>query len=141
MKAGEQRFIMSLRATGEGHISSIIFKTGVVDHLSNIILDEDAPYCTNLEKNHKASYTKSFIEDRLVFYPNFEIKILDYLSEYFTASEALELINFKLSRNENVVDSIKILEEIFDSNYELTSSSGLSIGEKVIFPNVKISHF
>src|ERR1700712_2934675 len=28
---GELRFVMSLRATGEGHISSIIFKTGVVD--------------------------------------------------------------------------------------------------------------
>src|SRR5678816_1006297 len=28
---GEQRFIMSLRATGEGHISSVVFQTGIVD--------------------------------------------------------------------------------------------------------------
>ena len=28
---GEQRFVMSLRAVGEGHISSIEFRTGVVD--------------------------------------------------------------------------------------------------------------
>ena len=28
---GEQRFVMSLRAVGEGHISSIEFRTGVID--------------------------------------------------------------------------------------------------------------
>ena len=31
LKPGEQRFVMSLRATGEGHISSIVFQTGIVD--------------------------------------------------------------------------------------------------------------
>ena len=29
--AGERRFVMSLRAVGEGHISSIEFRSGVVD--------------------------------------------------------------------------------------------------------------
>ena len=28
---GAVRFIMSLRATGEGHVSSIVFRTGVID--------------------------------------------------------------------------------------------------------------
>lgn len=50
LKTGEQRFVMSLRATGEGHISSIIFKTGIVDHLANIILDEGPAYFTSLKK-------------------------------------------------------------------------------------------
>ena len=31
LAAGEVRFVMSLRAIGEGHISSIEFRTGVVD--------------------------------------------------------------------------------------------------------------
>ena len=31
LQAGEQRFVMSLRATGEGHISSIVFQTGIID--------------------------------------------------------------------------------------------------------------
>jgi len=137
LKSGEQRFLMSLRATGEGHISSIIFKTGVVDHLLNIVLDEDAPYSTNLKKNHGASYHKDFIKKRLAFYPGFEIKILDCLPEYFTANEAFELIGVKLSRTENAAASIKVLEEIFDGNYELHSPPGISINEKVIFPNAQ----
>jgi hypothetical protein len=31
LKKGSLRFIMSLRATGEGHISSIVFRSGVLD--------------------------------------------------------------------------------------------------------------
>jgi predicted GH43/DUF377 family glycosyl hydrolase len=137
LKPCEQRFIMSLRATGEGHISSIIFKTGVIDRLSDIVLDEEAAYCTTLKKNHAASYTKQFIKTRLAFHPAFEIKILDYLPEYFTATEALDIVANKLSRSEDGFVAIKILEEVFDTNYELYSLPGLSISEKVIFPNAK----
>src|SRR6266516_1485454 len=36
LQPGEQRFVMSLRATGEGHISSVVFQTGVVDDRANI---------------------------------------------------------------------------------------------------------
>jgi hypothetical protein len=31
LKKGSLRFVMSLRATGEGHISSIVFRSGVLD--------------------------------------------------------------------------------------------------------------
>src|SRR5688500_14444931 len=33
---GQQRFIMSVRAVGEGHISSIGFRTGVIDERCNL---------------------------------------------------------------------------------------------------------
>jgi len=36
---GDLRFVMSLRATGEGHISSIVFQTGVVNAAGDIALD------------------------------------------------------------------------------------------------------
>ena len=38
--AGALRFIMSLRATGEGHISSIEFRTGTVDKKGDVVVDE-----------------------------------------------------------------------------------------------------
>jgi hypothetical protein len=31
LASGSLRFILSLRATGEGHISSVTFRTGLVD--------------------------------------------------------------------------------------------------------------
>ena len=51
LQAGEQRFVMSLRATGEGHISSVVFHTGIIDANANIILDKASGYFTSLKKN------------------------------------------------------------------------------------------
>jgi predicted GH43/DUF377 family glycosyl hydrolase len=41
---GALRFIMSLRATGEGHISSIEFRTGLIDRGGGIHLDRTSRY-------------------------------------------------------------------------------------------------
>lgn len=37
---GSQRFILSLRATGEGHISSLVFRQGIVDRDGNITIED-----------------------------------------------------------------------------------------------------
>ncbi len=50
LTAGEKRFILSLRATGEGHISSIVFITGIIDEKNAISLDERSKFITNPEK-------------------------------------------------------------------------------------------
>ena len=60
LKPGEQRFIMSLRATGEGHISSIIFQTGVIDK-THIKLDKGSGYFSSLIRRADMVYTKDFI--------------------------------------------------------------------------------
>lgn len=41
---GEARFVMSLRAVGEGHVSSICFRTGVVDAAGEVRLDAQGRY-------------------------------------------------------------------------------------------------
>ena len=43
LRPGEQRFVMSLRAVGEGHISSIEFRTGVIDGASDVTFDPLGP--------------------------------------------------------------------------------------------------
>jgi predicted GH43/DUF377 family glycosyl hydrolase len=134
LRPGEQRFIMSLRATGEGHISSIVFKTGLIDDLLNITLYEDSGYFTKLKKNDEAIYNRDFIKKRVAFFPDFEKKILEDLPDTFTAAEAIQHTKNRLSHHESAV-SIKHLQEVFDTNYDLQSSSDLSISEKVIFPS------
>ncbi len=136
LRPGEQRFIMSLRATGEGHISSIVFKTGIVDNLLNITLYKDSGYFTKLKKNDEAIYSRDFIKKRVAFIPSFRIEILENLPDNFTATKALLFIKDKLSQDQTTTASIKQLEEIFDTNYELRSSN-FPISEKVIFPNAK----
>lgn len=136
LQQGEQRFIMSLRATGEGHISSIIFQTGVVDELNNISLDISHHFFTCLNKNERTLYEKSFIEKATSFFPGFQKEILDILPEQFTANEALQKIQNSGIIKSGLFDStVENLKTVLDSNYELESSPGISLDEKVIFPN------
>lgn len=46
VKEGQIRFILSLRATGEGHISSLEFMSGVLDRKGNVQLDETRRFAT-----------------------------------------------------------------------------------------------
>jgi len=137
LKQGEQRFIMSLRATGEGHISSIVFKTGIIDDLLNITLDKESEYFTCLQKNHGAKYSRQFVQKCTSLLHGFKNEIAESLPDNFTAKEAIAILKNKYSSDESAANSIKQLEEIFDTNYELQSSSRLPINEKVIFPNAK----
>jgi predicted GH43/DUF377 family glycosyl hydrolase len=54
LKRGQLRFVMSLRATGEGHISSIVFQTGIIDRAGDIRLDEPTGYFTRLRVREPA---------------------------------------------------------------------------------------
>jgi predicted GH43/DUF377 family glycosyl hydrolase len=44
LAAAERRVVLSLRATGEGHISSIVFRTGVLAANGELGLEEPSPY-------------------------------------------------------------------------------------------------
>jgi len=44
LEKGEMRFVMSLRATGEGHVSSIVFRTGILFPDGSISLSPLTPY-------------------------------------------------------------------------------------------------
>jgi predicted GH43/DUF377 family glycosyl hydrolase len=129
LQQGEQRFVMSLRATGEGHISSIVFHTGVADTCAKIRLDASSAYFTPLRKNAEAIYTKDFIKKRAAFFNGFKMEVIDFCPEQFTASEAIYIIS-KIADEK----SAHQFKEIIDTNYELESSTNLAINEKVIFP-------
>ena len=138
LQPGEQRFVMSLRATGEGHISSIVFHTGIVDANANIILDKTSGYFTSLKKNDEIEYGKDFLEKRAVFFTSLRMELVDILPDHFSAAQAIRIISkSSLNSNTSMDDAVKQLEEIFDTNYELQSSAHLPINERVIFPNAK----
>jgi predicted GH43/DUF377 family glycosyl hydrolase len=137
---GEVRFVMSLRATGEGHISSVVFHTGIIDQNAKIKIDPPTGYFTPIRKHEDAVYTKDFISKRAALSSTFNMHLLDYLPEKFTAADALSIMQTnetELQANQGVQSSVAYLQNIFDTNYELENSSSIPINEKVIFPNAK----
>lgn len=136
LKPGEQRFIMSLRATGEGHISSIVFQTGTVDK-KNIKLDKGSGYFSSLVRKPDMVYTKDFVSKRAATFPSFNAVALDYLPNLFTYTEAHVIFKSISPHHSSHRHSIEIIENILDTNYGLESASQLPINETVIFPNAK----
>src|SRR5271157_4506698 len=59
---GTLRFIMSLRATAEGHISSITFRTGLLDADNNITIDTPTRYSIEPVQVPNANYEKRLFE-------------------------------------------------------------------------------
>ncbi|MFO0039686.1 MAG: glycoside hydrolase family 130 protein [Synechococcaceae cyanobacterium] len=68
LEAGYLRVVLSLRATGEGHISSIEFRSGVLRPDGTLHLDRISPFVyqgqiTRLEGDAEGSYLVSYEED------------------------------------------------------------------------------
>ena len=56
---GGIRFLMSLRAIGEGHLSSIVFRTGVIDAAGEVQLDVAGAYSKTLKATLPDKFCKS----------------------------------------------------------------------------------
>src|SRR6516225_416933 len=62
---GALRFILSLRATGEGHISSITFRTGIIHVDHRITVNAPTRYCLEPEQVPNVSYENAIFERKL----------------------------------------------------------------------------
>lgn len=137
LQAGEQRFVMSLRATGEGHISSIAFQTGVINPNGEIKLDNPSSYFTSLKKNESALYNKEFLRRFKIADVESETLLLNFLPETFTADKAIDILSKEALNNKLARHSLEKIKEFFDSNYELKPSSHMPLNERLIFPAAK----
>lgn len=133
---GHIRFIMSLRATGEGHISSIVFRSGEIDDKNTIIFDTPSEYVETPDYHLNPVYDRHLFQLKLL-----EMKaanetcavILNQLPENFAYAELRNTIN-DYCDNYSYSDTIDTIMWLANSNYELNFSSGHRISERVIFP-------
>ncbi|MCF8069251.1 MAG: glycoside hydrolase family 130 protein [Desulfobacterales bacterium] len=135
------RFIMSLRATGEGHISSIVFRSGVLDRNNKFIFDPISDYVETPDLQLDLVYKCNVFQRKLhEMGAGNEVTayILNEMSEDFTYNELKETIDrlrAKPKFPENVQNrTFEILCWLADSNYEVAFHSNHRISERVIFP-------
>src|SRR6266540_2315492 len=62
---GSLRFVLSLRATGEGHISSITFRTGFVDANNQVTINDPTPFLVEPQQIPNATYEKNLLERKI----------------------------------------------------------------------------
>jgi hypothetical protein len=95
LKKGSLRFIMSLRATGEGHISSIVFRSGVLDRHNKFLFDPISDFVETPDLQLDPVYKRNVFQLKLNEMgagDEITVHILNQLPEDFTYNELLEKI-------------------------------------------------
>lgn len=138
---GELRFVMSLRATGEGHISSIEFRSGVIAADGGITMDPISRFLTVPEVLPNPAYRKQrFINKLHEMCPHndYYAVVMAPLGDRFTLSELKKSIaTVRQEIQPNTLELTRVLERIqwlADSNYELRFPPHLAMSERIIFP-------
>ena len=139
LAAGEQRFVMSLRAIGEGHISSIEFRSGVIDAGGEITLDEPSRYAITADRTSPI-YLKHIFSTKLEelgVFNDIARMCLDPLPTGFTFDE-LEAAILDLDRQgvDRAVafPTTKVIHWLASSNYQSDFPADSDLSERVIFP-------
>lgn len=138
---GELRFILSLRATGEGHISSIEFRGGIIHADHAITMEEPSRFVTAPTLNPNPTYLKSVFLHKLMemgFENDWSNAVMTPLGDEFTFSE-LEVgirrakSGFGLLSRE-VQRTNECVRWLAESNYEVHFDPSVAISERIIFP-------
>lgn len=139
---GALRFILSLRATGEGHISSITFRMGTVSAQNRITLAPPVPFATEPERVPNAAYAKGLFANKLQeagVQNDFCRRALDQLHEDFTLKELhAVLLATGLTTDTSDATATRAARGILllaESNYEVDFAPESRISQRVLFPS------
>jgi len=142
LPVGSLRFVLSLRATGEGHISSITFRTGTIDDHGKINVDIPSRYVTTPDHIPPTTYNKEIFWHQLQ-----ELGVIDgivetifkNLHDSFTVEELSQEIQYlrryAQHRNTDFDRTASRLVNVARSNYEVIYMPEQALTERVIFPN------
>jgi predicted GH43/DUF377 family glycosyl hydrolase len=141
LQAGEQRFVLSLRAAGEGHISSITFRSGTVNAAGAIRLDAATSLATAPTPRRDVSYERPLFVRKLGelgLRNAFADTVMAGLDEAFSWSQLqarLDEVEREQSEalgvDRSTVSGIRALAE---ANYEVSYPTEHDLSERVIFP-------
>ena len=139
---GALRFILSLRATGEGHISSITFRAGIISAHQRITLTPPVPFVTEPERVPNAAYAKGLFAHKLEeagVQNDFCRRVLDQLHDDFTLKELRQVLAASgLTTDTTDATAARAARGILllaESNYEVHFAPDSSISQRVLFPS------
>jgi predicted GH43/DUF377 family glycosyl hydrolase len=140
LEEGEKRVILSFRAVGEGHISSIAFRQGLINKNSEITVVPAGNYVDEAEVIRNSLYKKS-----LFFQNAVSIKLPDSVMnevqnslsddfEYLALKKVIREMQQRYQVDHLLKKALERLLWLADSYYELNFSLDTDISDRVIFP-------
>jgi predicted GH43/DUF377 family glycosyl hydrolase len=140
LASGSLRFIMSLRAVGEGHLSSIEFRTGVLDADAGITIDEPGTTLVGGRRTPPVHFKKTRFTTKLLelgAVNDLSSSVMNRLAAQFTLEELeASLSGLEMHGPPPAVwfETVKIIRMLASSNYVTTFPAESQLAERVIFP-------
>jgi predicted GH43/DUF377 family glycosyl hydrolase len=139
---GALRFVLSLRATGEGHISSITFRTGIIHSDQRIEVFTPTGFLTEPRQVPNPHFEKALFERKLfelALSSEFTRRVMSRLGESFAPEElraSLKTEQFCMpdgmtQEDQNTAQGIWMLGR---SNYEVQFTPEQQLCERILFP-------
>jgi predicted GH43/DUF377 family glycosyl hydrolase len=138
---GARRFIVSLRATGEGHISSICFRQGIVDAGGGITVQDPTGSVTLPEVVPNMQYEKLLFRRKLAelgIGDGFVESVMNGLGDSFTLDELQARIRIVLRQargnHQNWDSAAPNVLALAKANKEIQYDPETDLSERIIFP-------
>ena len=138
-----KRFIMSTRAIGEGHRSAIGFRTGTIDALGNVVIDDVRPQVTTGVTGdthmNKAGF-RVLLESDFDFVEN-ATEVLSGLQDTFSTSdleERLNVLHHDRDTYRNVDETLHQFRLIAQRFYMSTFPASIGVSERALWPHAEI---
>ena len=140
LEKGEKRIIISFRATGEGHISSIVFRRGILDKNNDLQVMKVGDHIDKAEITHKKLYNKKRFVKKLqeMHIPEkYSTSIMQGLPEkfeYYVLKDAVNKILGDITISSERRNALEEVTWLADSFYDVQFKLDSDITERVIFP-------
>ena len=141
LSLGEKRVIISFRATGEGHISSIAFRSGILDKKNNILIEPPGRLLESPERIRNYTYDKDAFLQKLKEMQEPDKNVYEEMSKTLPVSFTYEELKKytedarnKFQDNKSALLLLNEMKWLATSHYDMDFSVDTAISERVIFP-------
>jgi predicted GH43/DUF377 family glycosyl hydrolase len=136
---GSCRFVLSLRAVGEGHISSIEFRSGVVDRNGGVALDPTSPMVDTGQRSYPRFSRRHVRARALELGADRHVcgRLLDQLPPRFRAEDLDRAVKHLEETRINralAFETVKLVRLVTASNYEVSFPPDSDLSERVLVP-------
>ena len=139
---GSTRFILSLRATGEGHVSSVAFRVGVVNAHNRVSLEQMPPTIVEPKRQQtatfdKATFVRQLGDSGLELKEDFNQRVISALPEVFTLNHLRDILSREHKKNPCVQADIaaRSFSLLAESSYTVTFSIDTDLQQRILFPS------
>ena len=136
LEGGQRRIIISFRAVGEGHISSIVFRRAIIDKENNIEVLPVGKYVDEAEIIKNNVYSKELFyekaDDSHISRETIALidPLIDEKFDYIRLKTVIDRL--KMEKTENL--ELEKLLSLADSYHEILFSLDTDISDRIIYP-------